>query len=110
MSDAEEPDVGCGQVQSVRTLGIGVEARVDDGEGGKTIVWGDNVDLAWVPRVLGQDPRRLSLCLRRKGEVSGLDLRWPSECRVYINHDESWVVSGGVARWVKDMVSGTLFV
>ena len=34
MSDAEEPDVGCGQVQSVRTLGIGVEARVDDGEGG----------------------------------------------------------------------------
>ena len=63
-------------------------------KGGTTIVWGDNVDLAWVPRVLGQDPRRLSLCLRRKGEVSELDLRWPSECRVYINHDESWVVSG----------------
>lgn len=110
MSDAEEPDVGCGQVQSVRTLGIGVEARADDGEGGTTIVWGDNVDLAWVPRVLGQDARRLSLCLHRKGEVSELDLRWPSECRVYINHDESWVVSGGVARWVKNMVSGTLFV
>ncbi|KAH9988639.1 hypothetical protein BJV77DRAFT_1151833 [Russula vinacea] len=34
----KEPDVGCGQVQSVWTLGIGVEARADDGEGGKTIV------------------------------------------------------------------------
>ena len=79
-------------------------------KGGTTMVWGDNVDLAWVPRVLGQDPRRLSLCLHRKGEVGELDLRWPSECRVYINHDESWVVSGGVARWVKNMVSGTLFV
>lgn len=74
MPDAEKNDVGCGQVQSVRTQGIALalERPETTAKGVTVIVRGDNVDPACVLRILSQDSRQRSLCWRRKGEANEL--------------------------------------